>query len=479
MKRPPNPIETSPAPLFAALCCLLAGNAFAEDPKRPEPKPPADIPAFPGAQGFGWAAAGGRGGSVYEVTNLNDDGPGSLRDAVNRGNRIVVFRVGGTIQLKSRLNINASNITIAGQTAPGGGICIRDYATDIRASNVVIRHLRFRLGDETKQETDVVTLCHGLRNAVIDHCSVSWSVDETLSLAGNVADVTIQNCMIYEALRQSLHRKGSHGFGSLSRASGGVSWHHNLWAHNDSRNPRLGDNYGKDPRPRFDVRNNVIYDYGGTCSGLTQGIFPVNYVANCIVPGPSSTAKTPISTGEDKSDLAFYITGNVVIGNDALTADNKQFFNRTEANGREFVHIVEQPFDAPAVLQTTAQEAYEKVLATGGASLPKRDPVDQRLVQQVRDRTGKMINTQTEVGGWPALEAGTPVADTDHDGMPDDWEKSHGLDPANPADGPADADKDGYTNVEEFLNGTDPARFADYKNSANNVDSVVAESVVR
>jgi hypothetical protein len=303
-------------------------------------------------------------------------------------------------------------------------------------------------------------------------------VDETLSLAGDVADVTIQHCMIYEALRESLHRKGSHGYGSLSRAAGGVSWHHNLWAHNDSRNPRLGDNYGKDPRPRFDVRNNVIYDYGGTCSGLTQGVFPVNYVANCIVPGPSSTAGTPISVGEEKSDLQFHIAGNVVVGNDKLTADNKLFFNRTEANGKALVHVVDKPFDAPAILQTTALEAYENVLATGGASMPKRDPVDQRLVREVRDRSGRMINTQTEVGGWPELEAGTPAPDTDHDGMPDDWEKSHGLDPANIADGSADADKDGYTNVEEFLNHTDPSKFVDYRNPANNVDSLVGEKAV-
>lgn len=460
----------------ACVICLTAlistRTALGADPKRPATKPASDIPAFPGAQGFGAIASGGRGGSVYEVTNLNDDGPGSLRDAVNRGDRIVVFRVGGTIQLKNRLNINASNITIAGQTAPGGGICIRDYATDVRASNVIIRHLRFRLGDETKQETDSLTLWHGVRNVVIDHCSVSWSVDEGLSLAGDVQNVSVQWCMIYEALKESLHRKGAHGFGSLSRANGDITWHHNLWAHNDARNPRLGDNYGKDPRPRFDVRNNVMYDYGGTCSGLTQGIFPVNYVANFIRPGPSSTAKTPITVGEDKSDLTFYIAGNVVDGNEKLTADNHLFFNKTEDEGKTFVHIVEAPFDAPAVRQTSAQQALEDVLAFGGASRPVRDSVDARLVKNVRERSGRMINSQTEVGAWPALDAGQAPVDSDHDGMPDDWEKQFSLNPNDASDGAADADKDGYTNVEECLNGTDPRQFVDYKDPANNIDTL-------
>jgi pectate lyase len=408
---------------------------------------------------------------VYEVVNLNDEGPGSLRDAVSRGNRIVVFRVGGTLQLKSRLNINANNITIAGQTAPGGGICIRDFATDIRASNVVIRHMRLRLGDETRQETDTLTLWRGVRNVVIDHCSASWSVDETLSLAGDVQDVSVQWCMIYEALKQSHHRKGSHGFGSLSRATGGVSWHHNLWAHNDSRNPRLGDNYGKEPRPRFDVRNNVIYDYGGTCSGLTQGKFTANYVANFIRPGPSSTAKTPISVGEKDSDLRFYIAENVVDGNAGFTSDNRTFFNQIEADEKRVVSFVDKPFDFPVIRQTTAQEAYEEVLATGGASLPRRDAADARLVQNVRGRAGKMINSQKDVGGWPELEAGEAPADSDHDGMPDAWEQQHNLNPTDPTDGAADADADGYTNVEELLNGTDPRQFVDYRKAENNVDT--------
>jgi pectate lyase len=451
---------------------LSAAAALAADAKRPAAKAVADIPAFPGAQGFGAFASGGRGGSVYEVTNLDDEGRGSLRDAVNRGDRIVVFRVGGTIRLKSPLNFNASNITIAGQTAPGGGICVRDYVTTLRASNVVVRHLRFRLGDETKQQSDGLTVGHGVRNAVIDHCSISWSVDEALSLAGNVADVSVQWCMIYEALNESLHTKGAHGFGSLSRAVGGVTWHHNLWAHNNARNPRLGDNYGKDPHPQFDVRNNVIYDYGGTCTGLTQGVFTANYVANFIRPGPSSKARKPISVGPKKSDLQFYIADNVVDGDENLTSQNRLFFSQTEEAGRPVVRIADAPFPAPPVRQTSARRTYEDVLTTGGASLPKRDAADERLVKNVRERSGKIINSQAEVGGWPSLDAGEAPADSDHDGMPDAWEKRFDLNPTDAADGALDADGDGYTNIEECLNDTDPGQFVDYKDPKNNVDSL-------
>lgn len=412
------------------------------------------IPAFPGAEGAGAMTPGGRGGSVYVVTNLNDDGPGSLRDAVRESNRIIVFRVGGTIHLKSRLSIRANNLTIAGQTAPGGGICIADYAIDIRGSDIVIRHLRVRLGDLTRQETDSMTLWHGVRRVIIDHCSVSWSVDEALSLAGDVQDVTIQWCIISEALRQSVHRKGEHGYGSLSRASGRVTWHHNLWAHNDARNPRLGDNYGKDPRPTFDVRNNVIYDYGGTATGLTQGIFSANYVGNYVRPGPSSRAKKPINTSANKSDMKFYVSGNVFEPDPSL--DGEELFDEVEENGKRFVTLVDQPFDMPPVTTTSAQEALEQVLANVGATLPKRDSVDHRIIQQVKQRTGKMINSPSEVGGWPELESGEAPVDSDADGMPDEWESKHGFNPSDPSDGPGDADQDGYTNIEEYLNNTDP-----------------------
>jgi hypothetical protein len=293
-------------------------------------------------------------------------------------------------------------------------------------------------------------LLNGARNCVIDHCSATWSIDEALSLSGDVQNCTIQWSLIGESLRQSKHAKGSHGYGSLSRANGPISWHHNLWIHNDARNPRLGDNYGRGSSPIFDVRNNVIYNFGGTASGLTQGKFEANYVGNYIRPGPSSRAKTPITVG-DKSDLRFFIEGNVFEGNEPLTRDNTLFFQPEQF--RSQVRTVDNAFAAAPVKTVSATEAVELVLGSVGASFPIRDAADERLVQHVRTRTGKIIDSQTEVGGWPELKSGTPPVDTDADGMPDEWEVRHGLDPRNPADGRTDANGDGYTNVEEYLNG--------------------------
>jgi pectate lyase len=286
------------------LCCPLAlASSQVGDPPF--------LPAFPGAEGFGAKASGGRGGQVYEVTNLNDSGPGSLRDAVSKGNRTVVFRVSGTIELKKKLTLTQPNITIAGQTAPGDGICLKNYTFGIATQNVIVRYLRCRLGDLSGQEEDSISILNGASNAILDHCTATWSVDECLSTSGNDTDITVQWCLIAEPLNNSIHQKGAHGYGSLARANGRISWHHNLWAHCDSRSPRLGDNYGKAPFPTFDVRNNVIYDYGRICSGLTQGIFKANYVANYIRPGPSSKAKFPIHLG-DPSDLVFYIKDNIL-----------------------------------------------------------------------------------------------------------------------------------------------------------------------
>lgn len=431
--------------LLSALCC--AGAALAATAAEPAP-----LPAFPGAQGFGANTPGGRGGRVLFVTNLNDSGPGSLRAACDaRGPRIVVFRVGGTIALKSPLTVKNPYLTIAGQTAPGDGICLRDYTFGVATHDVVVRYLRSRLGDVTAQESDCIDFYNGARNSIFDHCSATWSIDECLSLSGNVQACTIQWCLIGESLNASKHHKGPHGFGSLSRANGPISWHNNLWIHNNARNPRLGDNYGRPPYPTFDVRNNVIYDFGGTASGLTQGKLHVNYVNNYIRPGPSSTAPTPITVGAP-SDLQYYITGNVYDGHPRFTADNALFFHPVEIRGQRQVHTVDQPFAAAPVTTVAADQALEQVLAGVGASAPVRDAVDARLVNDVRNRTGHIIDSQTQVGGWPALRSGAAPVDSDNDGMPDTWETAHGLNPHDPSDANADRDHDGYTNVEEYLN---------------------------
>ncbi|HUR59896.1 MAG TPA: hypothetical protein VM029_19400 [Opitutaceae bacterium] len=420
----------------------------------------AELPSFPGAEGFGATTPGGRGGKVIAVTTLEDAGPGSLREACDtEGPRIVVFHVGGTIALKRPLTVTKPFLTIAGQTAPGDGICLRDNTLGVATHDVVVRYLRCRLGDETAREADALDVLNGSSNVVIDHCSATWSIDECLSLSGNNQNITVQWCLIGESLRQSKHAKGPHGYGSLARANGPVTFHHNLWIHNDARNPRLGDNYGRGPGfPTFDVRNNVIYDHGGTASGLTQGNLKANYVANYIRPGPSSKAKTPITVGNKPldSDLQFFIRDNVFEGNAELTQDNTKFFSAHEIDGKRQVRLFDQPWAAPAVRTVSANDAVELVLATVGASLPARDPVDTRLVGHVRTRSGEMINSQTEVGGWPVLKSGPVPVDSDRDGMPDDWEMKHRLNPRDAADGNADADRDGYTNVEEYLNGTDP-----------------------
>src|SRR5262249_21435183 len=267
--------------------------------------------------------------------------PGSLRDAVSQSRRIVVFRVSGTIDLQSRLRITQPYITVAGQTAPGGGICLRNYTFEIATHDVIVRFLRSRLGDTRGQEADSIGIMHNCSNVILDHCSATWSVDEGLSTSGVDSNVTVQWCLIAEALNGSIHAKGTHGYGSLARADGPISWYHNLWAHNAARNPRLGDNYGRGSRPFFDVRYNVMYDYGAICSGLTQGTFSVNYVGNYIRPGPMSKAKTPIHIGE-KSDISFFLQGNVMEGNADLTADNAKMIDlyeiggeKKEANGKE------------------------------------------------------------------------------------------------------------------------------------------------
>jgi len=416
------------------------------------------VPAFPGAQGFGANTPGGRGGRVIFVTNLNDSGPGSLRAACDAdGPRTVIFRVSGLISLASPITVKNPFLTIAGQTAPGDGICLRNFTFNIATHDVVVRYLRSRLGDLSAQESDSITLVSGAHDVVLDHCSATWSIDESLSLAGNVSNVTIQWCLIGNALNHSKHAKGDHGYGSLSRANGPVTWHHNLWVHNNSRNPRLGDNYGRPPFPTFDVRNNVMYDYGEICSGLTQGVLKVNYVGNYIRPGPSSKATTPIHVG-GPSQLSFYIRDNVFEGHDSFTTDNSTFFDPVMIDGKRQLEIVSQPFDAPLVQTSSARDAYTAVLASVGASLPRRDSVDARIINEVKSGTGSIIDSQEQVGSWPELKSTTPPVDTDEDGMPDSWERRFGLNPRDPSDGAADKDHDGYTNLEEYLNNTNPRK---------------------
>src|SRR5262245_25558051 len=373
---------------------LLAVPPVSTTGGRALPRAAAVQPAFPGAEGFGTTTPGGRGGAEMAVATLADAGPGSFRAAVTAaGPRTVVFRVAGLITLDAPVTIAEPFLTIDGASAPGEGITIRGSEVVVRTHDVVIRHMRFRPGDIGGKEVDALNIAGSSHHVVTDHVSASWAIDENLSASGAIRDVTIQWSLIAEGLNRSVHAKGPHGYGSLVRAVGGVSLHHNLWAHNDSRNPRLGDNYGAPPFPSFDVRNNVIYDYGSIASGMTGDRLSANYVANYIRPGPSSSRRGPIVL-TDTADVRYFVEGNVVDGRDDITADNAKLFDRAALNGRSLVSIVARPFPAPAVRTTSAQQALADVLAGAGATLPRRDAVDARIVHEVPTRTGRIIDPE-------------------------------------------------------------------------------------
>jgi pectate lyase len=413
---------------------------------------PASPPAFRGAEGFGARTPGGRGGRVIVVRNLNDSGPGSFREAATAsGPRVVVFRVSGLITLASPIEIREPYVTVAGQSAPGDGICFRGSQVSVLTHDVVVRFLRFRPGDISSGEVDNLDVMGDSHDVIIDHCSATWSIDEALSASGGVKDVTIQWSLIAEGLNRSHHSKGAHGFGSLVRAVGGVTLHHNLWAHNTERNPRLGDNYGKPPWPVFDVRNNVIYDYGKFASGLTGDRLSVNYVGNYVRPGPSSDRARGIIVFTDTAAATYFVEGNLVEGRADRTADNTRLFDRAEVEGRRLVMVVRTPFDAPPVHTTSASDARREVLDGVGATLPRRDAVDERIVREVEQGTGAIIDSQSQVGGWPEYRSATAPPDGDGDGIPDEWERTRHLDPKDPSDASRVGDKDGYTNIEIYL----------------------------
>jgi pectate lyase len=398
--------------------------------------------AFPTAEGFGASARGGRGGKVLFVTNLNDSGPGSFREAcMTPGPRTVIFRVSGTIDLKSRLVIREPFLTIAGQTAPGDGICLSGMDFIVSTNDVIMRYLRSRPGDQKPGERDAFSLT-SVDNVIVDHCSASWGIDEQLS-TWRSKRVTVQWCLITEALHNSHHSKGNHGFGSLIQCEG-ATYHHNLYAHNRSRNPRPGSG-------TVDFRNNVIYDWNGMAGYAEDNTHRVNYVANYIKAGPSTVDHRNIAFHTGMTKTFYYVHGNVFEGLVAEGQEDDRIF-RVRNGG----NLAGEPVDVPPVKTDTATVAFERVLAEAGAILPKRDSVDARIVEQVRSGTGKHIDSQDQVGGWPELESASAPADTDNDGMPDAWEKSHELNPEDPSDTNADTDGDRYTNLEEFLNATDP-----------------------
>jgi len=429
--------------------------------------------AFPGAEGFGKYTTGGRGGVVLEVTNLNDAGAGSLRAAVeSSGARTIVFRVSGTIFLQSDLIIRNGNLTMAGQTAPGDGITLAGYNFRVSAGNVIVRYIRARLGDINNQEADAFT-CKDNTSIIIDHCSFSWSVDESASSYGN-KNYTMQWCIISESLYNSIHSKGAHGYGGIWGGSK-ASFHHNLFAHHTSRNPRFnGARYYANWQEIVDYRNNVIYNwgfnsaYGGAPSEIDTNQASINMVRNYYKPGPATSGDVsyrivnPDPMGSVYSN--WYIDSNYVAGSANATSDNWTYgVQGISSSVKDQIRSL-TPFSFDITTEHSATEAYAAVLLQAGAYLPGRDTIDKRIIHEVESGTatygsitygsGKgIIDSQDDVGGWPRLFSAPAPADGDHDGMPDQWETDNGLNPASAADRNGDIDSDGYTNLEEYLNG--------------------------
>ena len=456
--------------IMAATCVpVFAADAASDSTDSDSAK----ILAFPGAEGGGRYASGGRGQEVYIVTTLEDYGegedpiPGSFRDAVSKDNRTIVFNVSGTIVLKDKLLITKKkNLTIAGQTAPGDGITLYGFETNLSDSqNVIIRYMRFRPGAVNVHKGDSMDAIWGrsMKNMMFDHLSTSWSTDETMSLY-RMEDSTVQWSIVAESLTMSGHTKGRHGYGAIW---GGVNttYHHNLVANHTSRNPRIGGGTPEaddnDHIALTDIRNNVLYNWGyNTIYG--GGRSRTNYINNYIKPGKGtrdSVRERIIDAGEKGKPGFFYVRGNYMEGNEALTKDNSKGVYVSESNAPS-TEISKSEFQMegtkPENLRTTsAQEAYKEVLAKAGATYPRRDALDARIINQVKTDTGRYANLDDEVGGYPIRDSVTRPDDfdKDKDGIADEWELANGLDPTNPDDSKELAkDNSGYTNIENYMN---------------------------
>jgi len=412
------------------------------------------VPAFPGAEGAGKYTTGGRGGYVYTVTNLNDEGPGSLRKGIRKkGARTIVFAVSGYIDLQSRLDINNGDLTIAGQTAPGEGICLRGDGLRINADNVIVRYIRVRPGDTQQKELDAITAI-SQKDIIVDHCSFSWATDEVCSLY-DIENLTLQYCIVSESLNNSYHHKGSHGYGGIWGGQK-ATFHHNLLAHHKSRNPRLqGSRKHKDPNSeKVEIVNNVVYNWKSKCIYAgEEGNYSI--LANYFKPGPATGNKASQQILEPYAPYSYFnFCNNVVDQNKTITKDNlKGLLMPGDSVSKYFVS--KRLFNSGIKVEK-ASIAYKKVLENAGANL-YRDQVDQKIIADVKEGSAEgesdgIINTQDEVGGWPEIKSVKGPVDTDEDGIPDEWEIKHGLNPNDKEDGSQYKLEKYYTNLEMYLN---------------------------
>ncbi len=424
----------------------------------------ADVPAFPGAEGGGKYTKGARASSspsVYHVTNLNAKGSGSFADAVSETGRVIVFDVGGTIELNGTLTIGSNNLTILGQTAPGDGITFTggDILIKDGVSNVIMRHIRVRPTDKNGGEPDAIG-GRWNRNIILDHCSMSWSVDEMMTLYAGSSEsrtpgsyLTVQNCIAAESLRMSNHIKGAHGYGGIVGATSS-SWLNNLFAHHDSRSPRLDRELKK-----TDFSNNVIYNWGKTNSAYgaepysynnkTQTPSVVNWVNNYYKYGPGTGYGIrgrifDVSNSGQEPYSQFYFNGNYVEGYTEVTADNTRGINNSD-----YAEFLTEEVDMGnyAYEENSAEEAYEYVLENAGATLPKRDAIDARIVNDVKNRTGRIINNANETGGIIETEKTERVFE-----IPQEWISEHGFDGYKETSVISDGEFAGYMLIEAYVN---------------------------
>ena len=476
---------------------------------------PAEIPAFPGAEGGGAYTQGGRGGKIFVVTSLEDSGKGTFREACEAvGSRTIVFNVSGIIRLKNRISMRAPYVTIAGQTAPGDGICIAGETLELDTHDVIIRHMRFRRGATDVTRRDDALGGNPMGNIIIDHCSVSWGLDENLSIYRHqfkanekstleklpAVNITIQNSISSEGLDVYNHAFGS-TIGGLNS-----TFMRNLWADNISRNPSIGM-YGD-----FNFVNNVLFNWWNRSldGGDYRSLF--NIINNYFKPGPITPDDKPIRYRILKPESGYmvpktfgraYVNGNFIAGAPEVTADNwnggVQIEDLSFDASKEYLQLIKvpKPFEMPNFPIMKAEEAYEFVLNNAGATLPKRDAVDERIIKQVR--TGKIevkdglentigaafikrrlpadsykkgiITNPNQVGGYPEYK-GKAYKDSDNDGIPDAWEKKYGLNPKDASDANKDLNGDGYTNLEKYINGIDPTQKVDWSKPENNTDTL-------